>query len=71
MWSLLKIVGQHKNDFHLDKQWGMQQKMLGKRSNHKIITKTEFLAPRKMKNDCPREGKYTQQIQNEFHIENF
>ena len=55
MWSLLKIVGQHKNDFQLGKHWENATENVGEEPNHKNITKTKFSDSSKMKNDCPRE----------------
>ena len=70
MWSLLKIAGQHKNDFQLGKHWGNATEIVGEEPNHKNITKTKFLDSSKMKNDYPREEENTQQIQNHgFHTQ--
>ena len=59
MWSLLKIVGKHKNDFHLGKHWENATENVGEEPNHKNITKTKFPDSRKWRTTVHVRKKYT------------
>ena len=70
MRSLLKSLGNTKNNFQLGKHWGNATEIIGEEPNHKNITKEKFSASRKWRTTAHMREKYTQQIQNrEFHTQ--
>ena len=70
MWSLLEIVGQHKNDFQLGKHSENATEIIGEETQPQEHHKNEILRLQQNEKQLSMRGRNTQQIQNRgFHTQ--